>query len=49
MKEILKQIEVGLDPQKGFTQVDKDRDVKDGIGGQVMLEHPNSEGGHGRN
>jgi len=28
MKKILKQIEVGLDPQKGFTQVDKDRDVK---------------------
>jgi len=40
MKEILKQIEVGLDPQEGLTQVDKDRDVEDGIRGQVMHLNP---------
>jgi hypothetical protein len=40
MKEILKQVEVGLNPQEGFTQVDKDRDVKDGIRGQVMHLNP---------
>ena len=43
MKEILKQIEMGLDPPKGFTQVDKDRDVKDGIRGQVMHLNPPME------
>ena len=40
MKEILKQIKVGLDPHKGFTQVNKDRDVEDGIRGQVMHLNP---------
>ena len=40
MKEVLKQIEVGLDPQKGFTQVNKNRDVEDGIRGQVMHLNP---------
>ena len=40
MKEILKQVEVGLNPQEGFTQVDKDRDVKDEIRGQVMHLNP---------
>ena len=40
MKEILKQVEVGLNPQEGFTQEDKDRDVKDGIRGQVMHLNP---------
>ena len=40
MKEILKQIKVGLDPHKGFTQVNKDRDVEDGIRGQVMQLNP---------
>ena len=33
MKEILKQVEVGLDPQKGLAQVNKDRNVEDGIRG----------------
>jgi len=32
MKEILKQVEVGLNPQEGFTQMDKNRDVKDELG-----------------
>ena len=36
MKEILKQVEVRLDPQKGLAQVNKDRNVEDGITGQVM-------------
>ena len=50
MKEILKQIKVGHDPQKGFTQVDKDRDMKDGIRGQVMHLNPlSNEGGLERN
>jgi len=40
MKEILKQIKVGLNPQKGLAQVDKDRDVEDGIRGQVMHLNP---------
>ena len=40
MKEILKQVEVGLDPQKGFTQVNKDRNMQDGIKGQVMHLKP---------
>jgi hypothetical protein len=40
MKEILKQIEVGFDPQEVFTQLDKDRDMKDGIRGQVMHLNP---------
>ena len=40
MKEILKQIKVGLNPQKGLAQVDKDRDVEDGIRGQVMYLSP---------
>ena len=40
MKEILKQIKVGLNSQKGLAQVDKDRDVEDGIRGQVMHLNP---------
>ena len=32
MKEILEQVEVGLDPQESFTKVDKDRDVKNEMG-----------------
>ena len=36
MEEILKQVEVGLNPQKSFTKMDKDRDVKNRIRGQVM-------------
>ena len=31
---------MGPDPQEGFTQVDKDRDVKDEIKGQVMHLNP---------
>ena len=40
MKEILERIEMGLDPQEDFTQMDKDRDVNDGIRGQVMHWNP---------
>ena len=36
MKEILEKIEVGLDPQESFTEMDKDRDVKNRIRVQVM-------------
>jgi len=40
MEEILKQIEVGLNPQENFAKMDKDRNVKNGIWSQVM--HLNS-------
>ena len=40
MKEILEQIEVGLNPQESFTEMDKDRDVKNRIRGQVMHLNP---------
>ena len=40
MKEILEQIKVGLNPQESFTKMDKDRDVKDGIRGQMMHLNP---------
>ena len=40
MKEILNKVEVGLNPQKSFTKMDKDRDVKNRIRGQVMHLNP---------
>ena len=40
MKEILEQIKVGLNPQESFAKMNKDRDVKDGIRGQVMHLDP---------
>ena len=40
MKEILEKIEVGLDPQESFTKMNKDRDVKNRIRGQVMHLDP---------
>jgi len=40
MKEILKQVEVGLNLQESFTKMNKNRDVKDGIRGQVMHLNP---------
>ena len=40
MKEILEKIKVGLNPQKSFTQMNKDRDVKSRIRGQVMHLNP---------
>jgi hypothetical protein len=40
MEEILKQIEVGLNPQESFAKMDKDKDVKNGIWGQVMHLNP---------
>ena len=40
MKEILEQIEVGLNFQESFTQMNKDRDVKNRIRGQVMHLNP---------
>ena len=40
MEEILKQIEVGLDPREGFTQVDKIQDVENGVRGQMMHLNP---------
>ena len=40
MEEISKKIEVGLDPQESFTEMDKDRDVKNRIRGQVMHLNP---------
>ena len=40
MEEILKQIEVGLNPQESSAKMDKDKDVKNGIWGQVMHLNP---------
>ena len=40
MKEILDQIEVGLNPQESFAKMDKNRDVENGIRGQVMHLNP---------
>jgi len=40
MKEILEQVEVGLDPQESFTKMNKDQDVKNGIRGRVMHLNP---------
>ena len=36
MKEILKKIKVGLNPQESFTQMNKNRNMKNEIRGQVM-------------
>ena len=40
MEEILKQVEVGLNPQESFAKMDKDRDMKNGIWGQMMHLNP---------
>ena len=40
MKEILEKIKVGLNPQKGFTQTNKNRDVKNRVRGQMMHLNP---------
>ena len=40
MEEILEKIKVGLNPQESFTEVDKDRDTKNRIRGQVMHLNP---------
>ena len=40
MEEILEKIEVGLNPQESFTEMDKNRDVKNRIRGQVMHLNP---------
>ena len=40
MKEILEMIKVGLNPQESFTQMNKDRDVKNRVRGQVMHLNP---------
>ena len=40
VEEVLEKIEVGLNPQESFTQMSKDRDVKNRIRGQVMHLEP---------
>ena len=40
MEKISEKIEVGLDPQESFTQMNKDRDVKNRIRGQMMHLNP---------
>ena len=40
MEKMLKQIEMGFDPQKSFTKMNKNRDMKDGIWCQVMYLNP---------
>ena len=50
MKEILKKIKVGLNPQKGFTKMNTNQDVKNRVRGQVVhLNPPNDEEDLGRN
>ena len=40
MEKMLKQIEMGFDPQKSFTKMNKNRDMKDVIWCQVMYLNP---------
>ena len=40
MEEILEKIEVRLDPQESFAEMDKDGNMKNRIGGQVMYLNP---------
>ena len=40
MKEILEKIKVGFNPQKSFTQMNKDRDVKNRVRDQMMHLNP---------
>jgi len=40
MKKIAKKVPVGLDSNKSITEVDKDRDMKNGIGVQMMDLNP---------
>jgi hypothetical protein len=40
VEKITEYIKVGLNPQICFTQMDKDRDVKNGIWGQVVYLNP---------
>ena len=40
MKEILEQIEVRFDPQERLAEMDKDRNMKNRIRGQVMNLNP---------
>ena len=43
MKEILEQIEVGLNPQESFAKMEKNRYVENGVRGQVMHLNPPME------
>jgi len=43
MEEILKQIKVGLDPQKSLAKMDENRDVENRVRGQVMHLNPPME------
>ena len=43
MEEILKQIEVGHNPQESFVKMDKNRDVKNRVRSQVMHLNPPME------
>ena len=40
MEKITKEIPVGLDPKKGFTKMNKDRNVQNGIWIQMMDLNP---------
>ena len=40
VEEVLEKIKMGFDPQKSFTKMDKNRNVKDRIRGQVMRLNP---------
>ena len=40
MEEVLEKIKVGLKPQESFTQMNRDRDVKNRIRGQVVHLDP---------
>ena len=43
MKEILKKIKVGLNPQKSLTKMDENRNMENGVRGQVMHLNPPME------
>ena len=43
MEEILKQIKVGLDPQKSLAKMDENRVVENGVRGQAMHLNPPME------
>ena len=40
MEKMLEKIKIGFDPQKGFANMYKNRNMKDGIGGQMMNLNP---------
>jgi len=40
VEEVFEKIKMGFDPQESFAQMDENRNVKDGVWGQVMRLNP---------